>query len=401
MNVLFIVEDCPYPPDSGGRLRTFNLLKHLSLRNEITLIAPADPEADLDAAFGNNLKRVIKVSSRRPTTLRTLSSLVLPLPYIIYKFKNPAIGAAVHGALTSDHFDLLYCDSAMIAQTVPLHAPIPKTLNMHNVEAVIWERYASTERRPWMMPLLRSQISKIAAYESSLPSLFDWCVTVSELDREQMRLRYNWENVSVVPNGVDLDYYRPLPDPLKPTVAFIGSLDYRPNKDAVRWFVESIWPRIRAEMTEASMLVIGRCPPPRIVDLCKRTGIHLHPDVPDTRPFLAEASLVVSPIRIGSGTRLKILEAMASARCVVSTTIGAEGLDVRNGEHIVIADDPADFAWKVVSLLRDPIRRQELAYAGRSFVESRFGWDRVAMQMEDAWDKARTQAQYAVSMDTN
>lgn len=399
MNVLFVAEDCPYPPNNGGRLRTYNLLKHLSLQHEITLVSPVETGINLDTALEHGLKRVIQVSPARQTVMRRLTSLVSQQPYIVCKYENPTMRVAVQSALTTGSFELLHCDSAMVARTIPVHTPIPKVLNMHNIEAVIWERYIAEERRPWIVPLLRSQLSKIAAFESQLPRLFDWCVAVSKRDREQMRLRYGWENVSVVQNGIDLDHYRPLPDPLKQTIVLIGSLDYRPNKDAVRWFIESIWPRVRADMPEANMLVIGRCPSGSIVDLCKRAGIHLHPDVPDTRPFLAEASLVVSPIRIGSGTRLKILEAMASARCVVSTTIGAEGLDVCDGEHLMIADEPSDFAYKVISMLRDPIRRQELARAGRSFVEPKLGWECVAAQMEKAWEKARTQSQLLPKLD--
>lgn len=388
MNVLFVAEDCPYPPDNGGRLRTFNLLKHLSLRHEITLVSPAYPGADLDAAFGHRLKRVITVSPQRPTTLRTLRSFVSPLPYIVRKFQNPAMSAAVRETLAAHPFDLLHCDSAMVAPSVPVNAPTPKVLNMHSIEAVVWERYLKTERSPWMIPLLRSQLAKVTAYESQLPHIFDWCVMVSQRDREEMCIRYGCDNVSVVPNGVDLDYFRPLPDPLKPTVAFICSLDYRPNKDAVRWFVESIWPRIRAEMPETRMLLVGRRPARWVVHSCRHAGISLYADVPDTRPYLADASVIVSPIRIGGGTRLKILEAMAAARCVVSTTVGAEGLDVRDGEHLAITDDPADFAWKVVLLLRNPVRRQGLACKGRALVEGKYGWDRIAVRLEEAWNLA-------------
>jgi len=391
VNVLFVAEDCPYPPDNGGRLRTFNLLKRLSLRHEITLIALAESEADINTAFGHSLKQVIQVSPVRRTPTRRLTTLVSRQPYIISKFASPEMSAAVGKTLADRSFDLLHCDSAMVAYCVPTNAPVPKVINMHNIEAMIWEHYVDKERRPWMMPLLRSQLSKIASYESHLPRLFDWCVTVSEQDRNQMRSRYGFENVSVVPNSVDLDFYEPLPEPPKPVVAFISSLDYRPNKDAVCWFMESIWPRVRAQMPEAQMMVVGRRPPRWMADRCRQADIALHSDVPDTRPYLADAAVIVVPIRIGGGTRLKILEAMAAGRCVVSTTIGAEGLCARDGEHLAIADEPVDFARKVVSLLRAPNTRQVLARQARALVEAEYGSDRAAGQMEEVWNQACAQ----------
>lgn len=389
MRVLFLAEDCPFPPDNGGRLRTFSLLSRLSPKHEITLVAPGEHMAGSDWPSGAKPKRTIMVPPFHQRWWERLKSPLSPLPYIICKYRSPAMKAAVERELATGHYDLLHCDSTNVVSSVPANALLPKVLDAHNVEAVIWERYAREERRSWMIPLLRSQVAKVALFESQLPQLFDCRVTVSENDRQEMGVRYGYENISVCSNGVDLDFYRPLADPLTPVVAFICSFDYRPNKDAIRWFVEAIWQRIRTELPETKMLLVGRRPPRWLAALCAREDIILCSDVPDTRPYLARAALVVVPIRIGGGTRLKILEAMAAGRCVVSTTVGAEGLDVRDGEHLSIADDPADFARAVVSLLRDPARRQALAHAARALVEAEYGWDRAASQMEAAWDQAR------------
>lgn len=388
MNVLFVAGDCPYPPDNGCRLRIFNLLRHLSQRHEITLIASSEPCKDLGAALDHKLKHVILVPPMHRTISRSISSLISSLPYSVRMYENSAMFAAVTNALTADHFDLLHCDLMSVVSAIPMDAQLPKVYGSHNVEAMIWERYARQERRPWMIPLLRSQLKKVVEYESQLPQLFDRCVTVSEMDREEMRLRYGFKNISVVTNGVDLDFYTPLPDPLAPTLAFIGSLDWRPNQDAVRWLVESIWPRIRIEMPQASLSLVGRRPPRWIANCCKHANISLRTDVPDVRPCLASTSLIVVPLRIGGGSRLKILEAMAAGRCVVSTTIGAEGLGVHDGEDIVIADDSTGFARQIVALLKNPARRQALASAGRALVEAKYGWDTAALQMDDAWSQA-------------
>lgn len=384
MRVLFVAGACPYPPDSGGAVRTFNLLKRLCFRHEITLIAPSKPAVDLDAAFGGGLGRVIAVGSPARSIARTLSSLLSPLPCIVRAHENPEMRAAVKDVLASDRFDLLHCDSISVVPAIPADASVPKVYNAHNIEAVIWERYVREERRPWMIPVLRSQLAKVTAYEARLPRIFDWCFTVSENDRAEMR-RCGFENVSVVPNGVDLDFYSVLPDRPAPTLAFIGSLDWRPNQDSVRWLLESIWPLIRAQMPDVSLSIVGRRPPRWIANLCRRANASLFADVPDVRPRLADASVIVVPLRIGGGSRLKILEAMAAGRCVVSTSIGAEGLEVRGGEHLIIADEPAAFAREAVSLLHDPIRRQALTRASRALVESEYDWERISLDLEAAW----------------
>jgi polysaccharide biosynthesis protein PslH len=338
---------------------------------------------------------VLTVAAPHAGAARKLGSLISPLPYIVAAHVNPAMNAAVEEALASDRFDVLHCDSISVVPTVPQDARIPKVFNAHNVEAVIWERYVANERRPWMLPVLRSQLARVARFESRLPGIFDCCVAVSDEDRLQMQRRYGAECVAVVPNGADLDYYAPSPDSGEPTLVYVGSLDWRPNQDAVRWLLESIWPLVRSDLPGASLSIVGRRPPGWMGRMCDSAGASLYADVPDVRPYLAAASAVIVPLRIGGGSRLKILEAMAAGRCVVSTSIGAEGLGLRGGQDITIADDAAHFACECVSLLNDPARRAALARSARSLVESRYGWDATACSLEEAWRLALSAARVA------
>jgi glycosyltransferase involved in cell wall biosynthesis len=201
--------------------------------------------------------------------------------------------------------------------------------------------------------------------------------------------RYGFKYALTVRNGVDLEHYAPLPQAKEPRLTFIGSLDWRPNQDALRWFLGEIWPLVRSGISDVEMTVVGRRPPRWIAGLCEANDVRLHADAPDVRPHLADASAVVVPLRIGGGSRLKILEAMAAGRCVVSTSIGAEGLEVRHGEHLSIADTPAGFAEATLSLVGDArdhrALRQSLARAGRALVEAEYGWDRIALDLEEAW----------------
>ena len=388
MRVLFIAGACPYPPNSGGTLRTYNLLKQLCARHEITLVSPCAPGVDLHAAFDTRLCRLISIDDVPLGVVGKLASLFSPLPYIVKAHENPALNVAVEQALSSDDFDLVHCDSISVVKSIPSQDQIPTVFNSHNVEAVIWERYLENERRIWMRPILRSQLAKVSSYESLLPEMFDCCVAVSENDRFEMQRRYGAGCVVVVPNGVDLEYYCSIPDSDKPELLYVGSLDWTPNQDAVRWLIESIMPRVRLAIPNAHLSIVGRKPPSWMRSLCDKCAVTLYADVPDVRPYLADSSLVVVPLRIGGGSRLKILEAMAAGRCVVSTSIGAEGLELSAGHEIVIADDPADFARECISLLVDPIRRQLVAASGRTKVESEYGWDGVAHDMEHAWERA-------------
>jgi len=391
MRVLFLAGACPYPPDSGGTVRTYNLLKQLCARHQITLISPARPGSDLTTAFGGRLSGIAIAEIPQPGSVRRLAALASTRPYIVASHANRVMRAAVRNALCSQQFDLLHCDSISVVPAVPRDMRIPKVYNAHNVEAVIWERYVANDRRAWMRPILRSQLAKVSRYESRLPRMFDCCAAVSEEDRIEMQRRYGARGVVVVPNGVDLGYYTPLPDPGKPAMVYVGSLDWRPNQDAVGWLLESIWPRVRSDLPGASLAIVGRRPPAWMCDICKQSGVALHADVPDVRPYLASSSLAIVPLRIGGGSRLKILEAMAAGRCVISTSVGAEGLEVTDGLDLVVADDAVVFAAQCVSLLRDRERRQSLAASARSMVEGRYGWDSVALDMEHAWARASRQ----------
>lgn len=384
MRVLFVAGDCPFPPDSGGTLRTYNLLKRVCEIHEITLVAPSKPGVDLNTAFAGRLKQVVMVPTPPRTLTGTLCALASRLPYIVRAHENPAMDAAVEQALQDQAFDLIHCDNISAVPSIPADAPLPKVFNAHNIEAAIWERYLREERRPWMTPVMSSQLEKVRAYEAQLCHLFNACVAVSEQDRIQMR-RYGFKQTRIVANGVDLDYYEPLSDPVEPHLTFVGSLDWRPNQDGLRWFLESIWPLIQAGAPRARMSVVGRRPPKWARQFCSRHGARLCADAPDVRPHLAEASVVVVPLRIGGGSRLKILEAMAAGKPVISTSIGAEGLNVRNDEHILIADSPEDFAHITVRLLNDAGRREALGCAGRRLVEAQYGWDAIAAELDAAW----------------
>ena len=195
----------------------------------------------------------------------------------------------------------------------------------------------------------------------------------------------------VVPNGVDEQYFAPLKGDIKPgSMVFTGSMDWRPNQDGVKYFIEEIFPIIRREIPAATFTVVGRKPPQWLVDLGNNTeGIIITGTVDDVRPYIAESSLYVVPLRVGGGSRLKILEALSMQKPVLSTTVGAEGLDVRDGVHLLLRDKPQDLAATAIEMLSAPQRFAHLGVSGRDLIIKHYTWDAIAKVMEDVWRQAR------------
>jgi glycosyltransferase involved in cell wall biosynthesis len=232
--------------------------------------------------------------------------------------------------------------------------------------------------------LLEIEWRKLRRAEAAACTRADLTIAVSEDDRRRLASIAPRSRTTAVPTGVDTSYFKPAGRPEVPgRLVFSGSMDWHPNEDAVIHFGESILPRIRERVPGASFVVVGRNPSTRLVEAAKRTGMELTGTVDDVRPHVDEAAVYVVPLRAGSGTRLKIFEAFAMGKAVVSTTLGAEGLDVEPGRNVILADEPDDFARAVVALLADRDRRQALGHAARALVEERYSWDRVARDFEE------------------
>ncbi len=243
------------------------------------------------------------------------------------------------------------------ALTCPDKLPIGTVLFQHNVESMIWKRHYEVQRNPLKKAYLYGQWRKTWAYERSACRKFDMVVAVSAADEEQMRTEFGLTQAAAVPTGVDVDYFRPrntIPSD-KHNIVFTGSMDWLPNEDAMQYFIRDVLPLIREAIPDLTLTIVGRNPYPSLVELSKRDkSIIVTGRVDDVRPYIERAAAYIVPIRIGGGTRLKIYEAMAMEKPVVSTTIGAEGLPVNDGQELLLADTPAAFAAAVVRLLTTP-----------------------------------------------
>jgi glycosyltransferase involved in cell wall biosynthesis len=393
MRLLVTSAFLPWPADNGYKLRTLSLLQGLaSLGHEVTLLAFAPPtEAARDhAALEQWCRRVEVVPMTLPSLssaggyLARLGSLASGQPFSARRFRAGDMERRIRDWLDTSAGDAVIADGVFCLVNVPATS-VPVLLNAHNVEHVILERYARHEGSPLKRLYARLEARKLRAFERAACGRSAVVMPCSEVDRGHLgRLRPGRPQV-VVPNVVDVDGYAPVAGGDGDTVLFQGGLDWYPNRDAVAFFVSEVLPRVRRAWPAARLIVAGRNPSDAFRRRWTRHGaVEFTGTVDDMRPLIARAALSVVPLRIGSGTRLKILEAAAMERAVVSTRLGAEGLAFVEAEEIVLADEPQAFADAVVGLLADRERRATLGRAARRRVEAEYSPRVVAQQLRRA-----------------
>jgi sugar transferase (PEP-CTERM/EpsH1 system associated) len=407
MRILWLKSDLLLPLDKGGRLRTWHLMRHLARRHQITYLSFAETATDSGNLAGmcEVAERVVTIARReRPKgSVRfyfdVAAHLAGPLPYAVGTYRSPAFRAKIEDLLGQHAFHLVVCDFLAPAVNLPPALPCPSVLFTHNVEAEIWRRHAETHRDRITFGLYDTQHRRMLACEASALQRFDGILTVSDADRNTFTRLYPDARVKpmwVIPTGVDTEYFAPDPAATatsEPRLVFTGSMDWLPNEDAMRFFCHDVLPLIRAEEPRARLSIVGRAPTAAVRALADE-HIEVTGTVADVRPFMRKAAIHVVPLRIGGGTRLKIFEAMAMGQAVVSTTIGAEGLPLTDGEHALIADGPRAFADAVVSLLRDARRRHALSAAARQLVVDHYDWSAAADILDAALTQCATKSPY-------
>lgn len=397
MKVLWVKVGGLWPLNTGGRLRSFHIVSELSRRHRVTLLTTHGPGEDPEG-LSAHLPRCESVISFPYTipkrnsprfALALLRSWLSPLPVDLSKFRVAALSKKVCQTLEAKEVDLCVADFLSATPNVCLGSSVPIVFFAHNVEHVIWKRLGQIEKRIWRRLALELEWRKMRWCEAKACTRAELAIAVSDLDRELLALIAPGASLCTIPTGVDISYFSA--NGIQESAAhlvFTGSMDWQPNEDAVLYFMDAILPRIRSEVPAVSFSVVGRNPTPRLLAATQQAGVTVTGTVDDIRPYVVQAAVYVVPLRIGGGTRLKLFEALAMGKAVVSTQIGAEGLPLTPGEHFLRADDPADFAQAVVSLIRHPERRKALGSAGRKLVEERYSWPQVARQFEAKCEEA-------------
>ncbi len=391
MRILWVKVGGLWPLNAGGRLRSYHLLSELSQGHRVvvaTTHGPGDDPEGLAAALPR-CERVISVPYTPPRvgSIRLAAAVLWtslsPFPLHFWRWRVPALRRLVTRIMTASDADLCVADFLQATPNIPFTGSVPTVLFAHNVEHVIWKRLREIETRTWRRAALELEWRKVRRWETRTCAQAELTVAVSEVDRNALAALTPGARVVDIPTGVDLAYFAPNGVPEAPAhLVFTGSMDWYPNEDAMLYFMDAILPFIRREIPTVSFTVVGRNPTARVRTAAAGAGVRLTGTVSDVRPYVAEAAVYVVPLRVGGGTRLKMFEALAMGKAVVSTTVGAEGLPVIPEQHFLKADTPSDFAHATVSLLRDPVRRKALGIAGRRLVKERYSWSQVAREFE-------------------
>ena len=394
LRVFVLDEGLPYPLDSGKRIRTWHLLSRLAPRHDLTLFCFDEGDPDALRFVEKEGIRVFFAPAAGKTTrvllyAQLLANLFSAYPFTVSKHYSRTFHQQILARINSESPDLVHVEWTPYARYLS-GIPTGKTvISTHNIEAQIWFRRARRSSTLLEKAFFSLQAVKMRAFEKRRLSRADEVTAVTIEDLQWLK-KAGISKTSLVENGVDTEYFQPTSDSeVQREILFLASLDWYPNQDALRFFLEEIMPRVRTKLPNVQLTIAGRRPPIELVaQIRSLPGASLHSDVPDVRPFLARSSAFVVPLRIGGGSRIKILEALAAGKAVVSTRIGAEGLQLCSGEHLLLADRPDDFADRVIELLTQPELRQRLGANGRRLVSDRYTWNQMADRLEQAWLRA-------------
>jgi polysaccharide biosynthesis protein PslH len=387
LRILWLKTELLHPVDKGGKIRTYQMLRALKREHHVTYLTLDDGTAPAEAAelAGEYCHELVRVPHRTREKFSAgfyaelAANLVSPLPYFMKKYESGGMRREIESR--AREFDVVVCDFLNPAVNVPRELPVPAVLFQHNVEAMIWRRHYEVQTNPLKKAYLYGQWRKAYAYERAACRRFRMVVAVSPDDAETIRRDYGVRSVADVPTGVDTEFFRPATgiEPEPHSLVFTGSMDWLPNEDAIQFFTREILPLVRERVPGVTLTVVGRKPYASLVELAKRDpSIVVTGRVEDVRPYMERAAAYVVPIRVGGGTRLKIYEALAMEKPVVSTTVGAEGLPLRDGEDLLIADTPRAFADAVARVLTDAGLARSLGVRAGEKVRAQFGWERVA-----------------------
>jgi sugar transferase (PEP-CTERM/EpsH1 system associated) len=392
MKILVVTVHAPTLTSGRGHRNT-HLLRALCEVHRVTLLIITDdpPVAARDgAALDTQLEalRIVEVPLSRYKRAWQVAAAASRRPSGTLRCSRPRVGRAIRALLATEQFDAVVYQGVFLADhRLPLGPRV--VIDEHNLEYELMQRSAA---QAWSTPRRLYYALEAAALkrvELRLLARSDLVSVTSERERELLGALLPNDSVVVTPNGVDTEAF--VPDPERADtpgrVVLTGSMDYHPNEQAAHYFADTIWPRVRAEVPDATWYLVGARPPASFKRLAALPGVTVTGSVAETQPYLAAAAVAIAPLRVGGGTRIKILEALAMGKAVVTTTLGCEGLDVTSGEHLLVADDPVEFADVVIRLLRDDAQRARLGAAGRALVERQYTWARSGRALVQAVER--------------
>lgn len=414
--LLYVVYNVPHVPATGAFTRAYHLVQAAARVGRLTLLGVVEPELPAQpehiAALAPISERVETVAApplaptRLPRPLATArrhaNDWLGREPSILWRFDTRPLRDRVAVLLATGQYDLVIVEHTEMAAAL---RPVVQAwggaslADLHNLLSVHQRRVAALEQLTGagdrnvavrdnshpLPPGERRAVRRLEAVEREIARGYSRVTTCSRFDAAQLAARTIDARIGVIPNGVDCAYFRPVATQPSDadTLIFTGALWYRPNVDALRFFLATVWPRVRARRPEARLRIVGARPNDEVRAMAGYPAVSVFGSVPDVRPYLAESAAAIVPLRLGSGTRLKILEALATRRPVISTTLGAEGLELEHGRDLLLADRADDFADAVVRLLEHPEEARALAAAGQATVAQHYDWQVVGEAFQE------------------
>lgn len=396
VRILWVKAGKLLPMDTGGKIRSYNILKKLALSHDVTLLSyyGGDRDTGYEEAIQKEFHGAQTVFTAAPGSSAIAQStdylrrLFQAAPFAVSKFTDRRVQSSVSELLKGGSVDVAVCDFLSASQNFPRVLPTPTLLFQHNVETALWRRMATTESNPVKRIVYQIEAAKMDRHERFALGNFRHIVAVSEHDRELM-LKMNPNcTISVVPTGVDTQKYAvaPAAQAEPPRIVFTGSMDWEPNIDAVIYFCEQILPRVLSQYPKTIFQIVGRNPHPKVKRLASEL-VQVTGTVPSVADYLRDATVVIVPLRMGGGTRLKIFEAMAMGKAMVSTSVGAEGLSVQSGRDLILADSPSEFSEAILLLVRDDAVRHRYEQAATELA-TQFDWSRIALRFAEVLQNA-------------
>lgn len=391
MRILFITATLPFPATDGPRIRIFSFIRSLSTRHAVSVVSFVRDLEDAAAleplrSYCETVQAVLR--NPRYSASNLFRGLVGSTAFPVLHYRDPRMAESVKSVIREGKFDIVQAEGLHTAQYA-LGLEAVTVLDLHNIESSVMKRYAGRERNLLKRAYARITARKLAAYERKVCRLFNCCLTCSDTDRSRLQIQGGIDQIRVISNGVDTDAFAPngtaLTAPQR--IVFVGRMDYHANVDAVRWFGMEVLPLIRAHRPDTLFQIVGGYPTNSVKQLAKPGQVEVTGRVKDVRPYLAASTMVVAPLRVGGGTRLKILEALAMEKAIVSTSVGAEGIAIVPGKDVLIADDPQEFARKVVKVLDNEHERKRLGTAGRHLARRQYDWKAIAQRLERVYQE--------------
>lgn len=388
MNLLFLANRFPYPPFRGDKLKIYHLAKRLAAKgHRLHLLTFLEDEKDrqyipkLQEVFEEI--HLVKLPKMR-SMARVARGIFSDVPFQVLYFRSPEMQFAVNDLLHKNRYDAVHVQHLRMAPYLSRHQELPRVLDLPDAFSLYWKRRLAVPGNPVKKRLEKIELERVYQYEKEMIGAFDKVLACSSEDCDFLRAEHHAENLSLLPNGVDLDQFQSekhnYQSPEK-TLLFTGNMDYAPNVDAVVFFVKEIFPLVLQKHPDARFIIAGQRPVKAVQTLAS-DRIEITGFVPNLAEMYARAAVLVAPLRFGAGTQNKVLEAMAMGVPVVCSQIGFNGLGIADGDGAFMRTDATSFAEKVSGLLSDATLREKTGRAGQAHIRAHFGWDAVAEKLE-------------------